>query len=312
MRKKHFKNRKLKNSEEEEEKIDFNDNLNKILLITLFSLLLLLSWLSLKWLYEDQMIFTFHRYINLGFSIYFPIQVSSFVFYLLTIIMILLITISSKYYIINNIINLYKKENVNNKSDIIPKAIYIPIFCNSLLILLGKITYIYYKNSHYFYYVGLCICCISFFSLLKLNLNKQLNNIYFQINCRNSFLRAIYEDYLFNVFLVFDFYYLFYVICQIIVCYTNNLNIEHFLGITANLFFGIVSVFIIFELKSINILLLIFIIFAGIEKFQFTIRAEEREEINLGNGELILSCFFLICFFIESIYIIIYKCQNKN
>ena len=311
MKKKHLhKKRKLKNSEEkEEEKMNIDNIFDKILLIASFSFLLVLSWLSLKWLYENQFIFTFHRYMNFGFSMYFPIQTSSFILYVLTIILIALITISSIYFIFNNIINIYKK--VNNE-DRIPRIIYIPIFFNTFLFILGKLTYIYYEKSFYFYFVGLFLSFISFFSLLKINLDKKLNNLYFQINCKNGLLRAINEEYLFNILLVFDFYYLFYVICQIILCYTNHLNIENYLGVVANLFFGIVSIFCIFELKSINILIFISIIFAGIEHFQYTIRAEEREEINIGNGEKILSGIFMVIFFFEFLYFVSYKCQNKK
>ena len=304
------KRRNKRNKEEEKENTN-NNYAYQILIIILFSFLLILSWLSLKWLYEYQFIFTFHRYINLGFSIYFPIQASSFVLYLINLIAIIIITISSNYFIINNIIYIYKKEN-NQSFYKLPNLVIIPILLNSFLFLLGRIVYAYYSFSHYFYFVGLCLCFISLFSLIKLLFDKKLTNNYFQINFKISFVKVIFEECFFEMLMVLDLYYYFYVICQIIFCFTNNLNIENYLGIIANLFFGIVSIYIIFELKSISFLIYICLIFFGIEYFQFTIRPEEKEEINLSNGEKILSGIFLFCFFLEFIYIILYKYQNKK
>ena len=300
-------NKKGKKRNKEEEKENTSNNYAyQLLNIFLFSFILILSWLSLKWLYEYQFIFTFHRYINLGFSIYFPIQVSSFVLYLITVIAIILITISSNYFIVNNIIHIYKKEN-DQSFDKFPNLVIIPILLNSFLFLLGRIVYEYYSFSHYFYFLGLFLCFISLLSLIKLMFDKKLNNHYFQINFKISFVKVIFEDYFFEMLLVLDLYYYFYVICQIIFCFTSNLNIENYLGIIANLFFGIVSIYIIFEMKSISFLIYICLIFLGIELFQFTIRPEEKEEINLSNGEKISSGIFLFCFFIEFIYIILYK-----
>ena len=190
-------NKKGKKRNKEEEKENTSNNYAyQLLNIFLFSFILILSWLSLKWLYEYQFIFTFHRYINLGFSIYFPIQVSSFVLYLITIIAIIIITISSNYFIVNNIIYIYKKEN-NQSFDKFPNLVIIPILLNSFLFLLGRIVYEYYSFSHYFYFLGLFLCFISLLSLIKLMFDKKLNNHYFQINFKISFVKVIFEDYFF-------------------------------------------------------------------------------------------------------------------
>ena len=90
------------------------------------------------------------------------------------------------------------------------------------------------------------------------------------------------------------------------------MNIDNYLGIVANIFFGLICLYIIFTIKSFVMPILNFIIFLGIFHFQFTIRKEEREEINLGNGEMILSLVFLLCCFFEFLCVGIYKYQNIN
>jgi hypothetical protein len=296
------------NSENEEE-YDNNDFRYEIIILSIFCFLLISNWLSLECLYEYQSLFTIHRYINNWFSIYFPIQISSIFLFILDFLSIIIITVSCNFFILNTIIILVKKEG-RTAIHKLPRMIFIPILLNSFLFLFGKI--VFRKNSIFFYFLGLLLDLISLFPLLKINIDKNLKNNYFSINYPNDIIKEIFEGYFFEILLALDFYYSFYALTQIIDFFTYNLYIDNYLGIITNLLFGIVSLYIIFELKNNAFTLFMGLIFGGIFHFQFTIRPQEREEINLGNGELILSCFFLICFFIESIYIIIYKCQNKN
>lgn len=281
-----------------------------------FSSLFILSWFSLKWLAIYQNIFTIHRYINYGFSIYFPIQVSSPFLYIINFLIIIIITISYIYYIINFIINILRKDyneedyeyNNNNK---LPKIILFSLLLNSILFLLAKIIKENYTNSHIFFCLGLILCLISLFLLLKINFEKKLyNNL--KIDNDANFIEIIFKEFFFEILLAIDLYYCFYVICQIISYFINNLEIQNFLGIIANLCLGIVCLYINFQLKSIGNSLFFGLVFLGILNFQFTIRTQEREEIKLGYGEAILSAIFFLGFIIELIYIIFYKMVNSS
>ena len=292
------------NIKDENENYGINSS-PKILIITLFSILLILSWLSFQWLYEYRYFITIHRYINSHFSIYFPLQVSSIALYILNFIIIVIISIPSNYFIIKTILSLMKKEN-SIQFDKLPKIIFLPILIYSFLFLLANFIYKSYYSYYYFYF-GFLLSLISCFSLLKINIDKRIvNNNYFNLNYENDFIKLFFENFFFEILLGFNIYYLFYVISQIIYYFTSDLLIENYLGIVADIFFGIVCSYINCVLKSIIFSALNIIIYLGIFHFQFTIRREEREEINLGNGEIILSVIFMVCYLFESIYIILY------
>ena len=96
--------------------------LNGISFIT-FSGLLILSWLSLIWLYKYNFVFTFYRYEKLPNSIqgYFPIQINSLLFY----IFIIFICFSKTFTYILYLKEIFKSHNFNilndkNKNYIIP------------------------------------------------------------------------------------------------------------------------------------------------------------------------------------------------
>ena len=306
-----------KNKINNKNKKNNNVFLYDILNVSSFSLLFILSWFSLKWLHIYQYIFTIHRYINYGFSIYFPIQVSSLFLYIINVIIIVIITLSYIYYIIIFIIKILKKDSieVNNEFEIIneklSKISFIPILLNSILLLIGKIIYQYYNKSQYFFFIGLVLGLLSLFTLLKINLEEKfVNNS--QINTEINIFYIIFKEYFFQILLAIDLYYCFYVICQIISYLINNYEIQNFLGIIANLSLGIVSIYINYKLKSIGNSFFFGILYSGILYFQFTIRPQEREEIKLGCGEALLSGIFLFFCFIEFFYNIVYKFTSDN
>ena len=306
-----------KNKINNKNKKNNNVFLYDILNVSSFSLLFILSWFSLKWLHIYQYIFTIHRYINYGFSIYFPIQVSSLFLYIINVIIIVIITLSYIYYILIFIIKILKKDSieVNNEFEIIneklSKISFIPILLNSILLLIGKIIYQYYNKSQYFFFIGLVLGLLSLFTLLKINLEEKfVNNS--QINTEINIFYIIFKEYFFQILLAIDLYYCFYVICQIISYLINNYEIQNFLGIIANLSLGIVSIYINYKLKSIGNSFFFGILYSGILYFQFTIRPQEREEIKLGCGEALLSGIFLIFCFIEFFYNIVYKYTSDN
>ena len=299
----------LKNSAEEFEEENFNisNYLYEIIVGIFFSFLLFLSWLSLKWLNDYQYIFTIHRYTNINFSIYFPIQIASFFLYIIDIYLIIIITRVCNYFIIQIILRILSREN-NEIFNRTPKLIFIPIVINSILFYLGKLINDNFENRYYCYYIGFPLVFISLFCLLKINLEKNLVRKYFRISYENPDMEEIFEEYFYEILLAINLYYFFYVLCQIIYYFTSSLTIENYLGIIANLFYGIVNLYINLKLKSNIFAILIMIIFSGILLFQYSIRDEEREEINLGNGEKILSACFLSISFFETIYINIMKC----
>ena len=302
--------KKIYNKEDDIENNRTN-SISKIIIFSLFSFLFILSLLSIQWLYEYRYIFTIRLYINSHISIYFPIQVSSFILYFLNFILIIIISIPSNYFIIKIIINLIKKDN-SEHFDKLPKLIFLPIIINLFLFSLSKFIFKYHYIINYFYYIGFLLCFISCLSLIKINLDKIIIDNYFNFNYENDFIKFFFEDVFFEALLGFNIYYLFYTLCQIIRSFIYDLNIDNYLGIVANIFFGLICLYIIFAIKSFVMPILNFIIFLGIFHFQFTIRKEEREEINLGNGEMILSLVFLLCCFFEFLCVDIYKYQNIN
>lgn len=300
-----FKILRYKENENETDRINY---LSEMIIFSSFFSLLIQSLLSIKWLYEYRNIFTIHRYINTHFSLYFPIQISSSFLYILDFLLILILIIPCNYFIIKKLINIVKKQNIDSFEKM-PKIIIVPIISNSFLFLLGKVIYYHHSLRKNLYYIGLVVDLISLFSLLKINLEKNIEKNFFQIKYESNFIKDIFEKYFFEILLGFNLYYLFYVICQIFDFFFDNLNIDNYLGIIANTFFGIVCICINFELKSIFFSNFIIIIFFGIFHFQFSIRLEERKEINLGNGEKMLSIISIFCNFFEILYIF-YKNEN--
>ena len=295
--------------DDEEDKNKNNYYFSELLIGIIFSIFLIINWFSLKWLHDYQYIFTIHRYINLYFSVYFPFQISSYFLSIISLFINIVITITCNYFILKIIINIANQEHNESFSEL-PKFIFIPIILNIFLLFLGKLSFNYYSLRLYFYYIGICIDLISLFSLLKLNLDKMIDNDYFKIIYESEFIKFIFEDCFFEILLVIDLYYCFYVICQIFNYFISNLNIDNFLGIMANIFFGIISLYIIFKFKNFVIPIFIALIFFGFIDFQFTIKKEEKEEKHLGYEELFLSIFFSFCIIIEIIFIALYKYQN--
>ena len=308
-----------KNKINNKNKKNNNNFIYDILNVSSFSLLFILSWFSLKWLHLYQYIFTIHRYINYGFSIYFPIQVSSVFLYIINIIVVVIITLSYIYYIIIFIVKILKKDSIeeNNEyefdiiNDKLSKIAFVPMLLNSFLILIGKIIYQNYDKSQYFFYIGLFFGILSLFILLKINLEENfVNNL--KVNDEINIFYIIFKDYFFQILLAIDLYYCFYAICQIISYLINSYEIQNFLGIIANLSLGIVCIYINYKLKSIGNSFLFGIIYSGILYFQFTIRPQEREEIKLSFGEALLSGIFLLFSFIEFFYNLGYKYTIDN
>ena len=299
----------LRNSEEENDEENFNINkyLFEIIIAIFFCFLLFLSWLSLKWLNDYQYIFTIHRYTNYNFSLYFPIQISSAGLYILDIYLIIVITRVCNYFIIEIIFKIINKE-CYEIFDRTPKIIIIPIIINCILFYLGKLINDNFEDRYYYYYIGFPLVSISLFFLLKINFEKKLERKYFQINYESPDLEEFFEEYFYELLLALNLYYFFYVLCQIIYYFTYDLNIENYLGIIADLFYGLVNLYIIWKIDSNIFSTLIMIIFTGIFIFQFSIRDEERKELNLGRGEMILSGIFMCSSFIETTYINLMKC----
>ena len=274
----------------------------EIIMIFIFSFFMILSFLGLYKLIKYQYIFTIYRYINHTFSSYFPIQLSSYSLILMFFFIILIITISCVFFIIKLLINLLKKRrNEIFKGN--PIIISIPLILNSILFLLG-IVLKKYKEIQNFYYLGLIVALISFFILLKINFDKKNKKNIFKINYESEFMKAVFEDILFNTLLGINLYYCYYVIFQI-VYYLSDYNVEilNFSGIVINFSMGLVSLYINLKLKSISFNIMYMIIYLGIFIFQITIRKEERDEFKVGYGESILCVVFFFCFFLEFIFI---------
>ena len=271
-----------------------------------FSGLLILSWLSLIWLYKYHFVFTFYRYEilpNLSKE-YFPIQIHSYLFYIFIIFICLCITITYILFI-KEIIQSHNFDILNDKN----KNYIIPISLNLFLFYIGELTHNKSDIFYIYYFIGFLASFISLFYLIKLYCDVDLyeNDIIdFKIYVNNV---SVYE-FFYGSLISLDLYYLFYVSCQIIFYFYGNYDIKIYLGIIVNFFMGIVGSYICFKLKNMVIAFLFEIIFNGIIIFHFNFSRKERKNINLNIGEVFISGIFIVGFLIELIYIFIYK-RNK-
>lgn len=280
--------------------------LNGITFIS-FSGLLILSWLSLIWLYKYHFVFTFYRYEKLPNlpQEYFPIQINSFLFYVLIIFICLSITFTYILFI-KEIIQLHSFDILydNNKNYIIP------ITLNLFLFYIGELTHNKSDIFHIYYFIGFGASLISLFYFIKLYYEADLNEneiIDFKIYFNNV---SVYE-FFYGSLIALDLYYLFYVTCQIIFYFYGSYDIKIYLGIIVNCCMGIVGIYICYKLKNMVIAFLFEIIFNGIIIFHYyNFSNKDRKNINLNFGEVLSSGIFIVAFLIELIYIFIYK-RNK-
>ena len=280
--------------------------LNAITLIS-FSGLLILSWLSLIWLYKYHFVFTIYRYEKLSnlSNDYFPIQINSFLFYVLIIFICLSITFTYILFL-KEIIQLGSFDILNDNN----KNYIIPITLNLFLFYIGELTHNKGDIFHIYYFIGFAASFISLFYFIKLYSEADLNEndiIDFKLYINNI---SVYE-FFYGSLIAFDLYYLFYVGCQIIFYFFGNYDIKIYLGIIVCICMGTVGSYICFKLKNMVIAFLFEIIFNGIIIFHYyNFSKKDRDNINLNSGEVFVSCFFIIGFLIELIYIFIYK-RNK-
>ena len=280
--------------------------LNAMTLIS-FSGLLILSWLSLIWLYKYHFVFTIYRYEKLSnlSNDYFPIQINSFLFYVLIIFICLSITFTYILFL-KEIIQLGSFDILNDNN----KNYIIPITLNLFLFYIGELTHNKGDIFHIYYFIGFAASFISLFYFIKLYSEADLNEndiIDFKLYINNI---SVYE-FFYGSLIAFDLYYLFYVGCQIIFYFFGNYDIKIYLGIIVCICMGTVGSYICFKLKNMVIAFLFEIIFNGIIIFHYyNFSKKDRDNINLNSGEVFVSCFFIIGFLIELIYIFIYK-RNK-
>jgi len=280
--------------------------LNGITFIS-FTGLLILSWLSLIWLYEYHFVFTFYRYEKLHDlpQEYFPIQINSFLFYVIIIFICLSITFTYLLFI-KEIIQLHSFDILNDNN----KNYIIPITLNLFLFYIGELTHNKSDIFHIYYFIGFVASLISLFYFIKLYYEADLNEneiIDFKIYFNNV---SVYE-FFYGSLIALDLYYLFYVTCQIIFYFYGSYDIKIYLGIIVNFCMGIVGTYICYKLKNMVIAFLFEIIFNGIIIFHYyNFSDKDRKNINLNFGEVLSSGIFIVGFLIELIYIFIYK-RNK-
>lgn len=272
--------------------------------LLLSSLLTLISWLSIIWLYKYHFIFTIHRYISSPLIKYFPIQVPSIFLFFLIFFTVIIIT-TTYFYSLSKVF-IYKTKDTKllfyqaifNSST---KYHIIPIFLNIILLCLsyfcqGKILFF-----HVIYFLGLGLVIISIYFLVDL---------YFVIDFGEDILSKIIIKYFFLGSLIeIDLYYFFYVVCQIIYYYTveEGINAGRFIGISANVFMGTVCFFVSYEMENFILPFFFSIIYNGIILFHYSVPKNTINEIDLGKYEVIGSMIYIILFVIEMFFLFISK-----
>ena len=271
-----------------------------------FSGLLILSWLSLIWLHKYHFVFTFYRYDKTESTDleYFPIQLNSFFLYSIIIFTLLSITITYIIYI--RAIIYYKNFDILNDKN---KNYIIPISINLFLFYIGELTHNKSDIFYIYYFIGFVASVISIFYLIKLYYDYDNENENLDFN--NYINNTLIYEFFYGALISLDLYYLFYVSCQIIFYYMESIEIKVYMGIIVNLFMGLVGIYICFKLKNMVIALLFDIIYNGIITFHFNFTEKERKNLHLNSMEVILSIMFIIVFLIEMIYIFNFK-RNKN
>ena len=279
--------------------------LNGITFIS-FSGLLILSWLSLIWLYKYHFVFTFYRYERLPNLVqeYFPIQINSLLFYIFIIFICLSITFTYILYL-KEIFKSHNFDILNDKN----KNYIIPITLNLFLFYIGELTHNKSDIFHIYYFIGFASSLISLFYIIKLYCEADLYENYiidFKLYVNNV---SVYE-FFYGSLIVLDLYYVFYVSCQIAFYFFENNELKIYLGIIVNFCMGIVGSYICFKLKNMVIAFLFEIIFNGIIIYHFNFSEKDRKVINLNNEEVFTSGVFIIVYLIELVYIFCYK-RNK-
>ena len=271
-----------------------------------FSFLLILSWLSLMWLYKYNFVFTFFRYDKLAIlsEKYFPIQINLYFFYFFIIFICCSITFTYILYI-KEIIQTHNFDTLNDKN----KNYIIPISLNLFLFYVGELTHNKSDIFHIYYFIGFIASLISFLYLIKLYCDADLNDndiIDFKIYINNI---SVYE-FFYGSLIVLDLYYLFYVSCQIVFYFYGNYDLKIYMGIIASFCMGVVGIYVCYKLKNMVIAFLFEIIFNGIIIFHYNFSVADRKIINLNFFEVFVSGIFIVGFLIELIYIFIHK-RNK-
>ena len=271
-----------------------------------FSGLLILSWLSLIWLYKYHFVFTFYRYERLPNLVqeYFPIQINSLLFYIFIIFICLSITFTYILYL-KEIFKSHNFDILNDKN----KNYIIPITLNLFLFYIGELTHNKSDIFHIYYFIGFVSSLISLFYIIKLYCEADLYENYiidFKLYVNNV---SVYE-FFYGSLIVLDLYYVFYVSCQIAFYFFENNELKIYLGIIVNFCMGIVGSYICFKLKNMVIAFLFEIIFNGIIIYHFNFSEKDRKVINLNNEEVFTSGVFIIVYLIELVYIFFYK-RNK-
>jgi len=299
--------------------INKNDNqincIYKFLIILSFQFLLIMNCISLYWLYQHHYFFGFYFPINS--NTYFPIQLSSFFLYLLCICISGIITISYFHFMKSLFIATMKCEDYNIFNQIISKYSFLPISFNSLIYYIGRLYYEDKSNSTLYNFTLFFIDLISLFFLFEIIMNKKSKRLkYYRLNEINNdnlyIFNVIYNKYFFETLLSLNYYFCFYVMCQITFFLAKEYKIENYIGIISQLFLGISSLYINWILKSECFSLFFEIIFSGILHSKITLIKEVKNELHLGNEEIILSIIFLILFSFELVYIIVFNSQNRN
>ena len=271
-----------------------------------FSGLLILSWLSLIWLYKYHFVFTFYRYERLPNLVqeYFPIQINSLLFYIFIIFICLSITFTYILYL-KEIFKSHNFDILNDKN----KNYIIPITLNLFLFYIGELTHNKSDIFHIYYFIGFVSSLISLFYIIKLYCEADLYENYiidFKLYVNNV---SVYE-FFYGSLIVLDLYYVFYVSCQIAFYFFENNELKIYLGIIVNFCMGIVGSYICLKLKNMVIAFLFEIIFNGISIYHFNFSEKDRKVINLNNEEVFTSGVFIIVYLIELVYIFFYK-RNK-
>ena len=258
-------------------------------------LLIVIGWISLKWLIEDRILITFNRPPRKNNSFYNPIQQASVMLLILIILTMIIVTITFIVYIIYLIL---KKDEgfFEIMFDKITMWHWIPILLQSELFLIG-ICHDSFKNDRDQLIVGIILVILT---LILLGL------MYYKMDTGGNIRGICVKKGTYSALIAFDWYYFCYVICQLYMD-DHPLKIKDYknLGISFDIIMGVIMVFAVFFLKDVLIAIYYIIIYLGIFIFYYSIKKNYRKTHDINIADVILSIIFNVVFLVLIIFVII-------
>ncbi len=279
------------------------ESFNSMISFISFTMFVFECWFSIKCLYNHGFLFTIEKSINADYIFYFPLHIHTIYLYCILFFLSFIATFTFILFI--------KKISYDKDQIFIDyffnsqlKYHFLPLLFNSLLFILAEL--VYYKREYIkiFYFIGMFIDIVSIISSIFIyNFNE--------FREEDLFINYLFKKGFLSTFFFFNFYYLFYVIIQIICSFHRELHFMKFLGWIGQIFVGSSSIAIAHILNNIICPFFFLLIFIGVLYFHYSIPKEYRDYIELGSAEVIINIVLIILLLLQMFHIYYKKKKLK-